>query len=173
MCESRSRPEPNPLFGRLARRATPRSLPESRVKKLTMRSPSLNGQVCRTKASLTRADIITALRRTKTQGYHGCHFQTFRIHAKRTTATDVQASAPEEEIHNEATLSCDPCRCCPDISGPDTRRMPAGAGPSSRYDIRARGCTGGGGRSGARTPEHDGDNHPQPKHGSEARTRQS
>src|SRR6266699_4822152 len=59
MCESRSKPEPNPLLGRLARRATPRSLPKSRVRKLTMRSPSLNGQVCRTKASLTRAGIET------------------------------------------------------------------------------------------------------------------
>ena len=40
-------------LGRLARRATPRNLPKSRVRKLTMRSPSRNGQVWRTKDSLT------------------------------------------------------------------------------------------------------------------------
>ena len=35
--------DPKPPLGRRARRATPRSLPRSRVRKLTMRSPSLNG----------------------------------------------------------------------------------------------------------------------------------
>src|SRR5580693_2739695 len=57
VCDSRSKPDPKPLLGRRARRAIPRSLPWSRVKKLTTASASRKGQVCRTKASLTRADI--------------------------------------------------------------------------------------------------------------------
>src|ERR1700733_12143999 len=70
MCESRSRPEPKPLFGRLARRATPRSFPKSLVRKLTIRSPSLNGQVCSTKASLTRAGIESS--RLSWRGFVHC-----------------------------------------------------------------------------------------------------
>src|SRR5580658_6962050 len=51
--DSRSRPEPKGLLGRRARRATPRSLPKSRVKKLTIKSASRKGYVRRTNVSLT------------------------------------------------------------------------------------------------------------------------
>src|SRR5580693_5132955 len=55
--DSRSRPEPKGLLGRRARRATPRSFPWSRVKKLTIKSASRKGYVRRTNVSLTRAGI--------------------------------------------------------------------------------------------------------------------
>src|SRR5579864_5911328 len=58
--ESRSSPEPNVLLGRRARRATPRSFPMSRVKKLTIKSASRKGYVRRTNVSLTRAGIDSA-----------------------------------------------------------------------------------------------------------------
>ncbi len=62
MCESRSKPDPKPLFGCLARRARRSSqLPMIAGQKADDQIPFLERPgVCRTKASLTRADILAA-----------------------------------------------------------------------------------------------------------------